>query len=112
MNLLSIKNKWKFKRDILSHKGVSLFLKRVSKLFPTHYSDFVYPNTSDLNSLHSILKSNQVVEAKFSNIILQDIIKEHTEEVLDLTFLFYKNCFKIFFTFSWIFDFLFSFILH
>jgi hypothetical protein len=56
----------------------------------THYSDFIYPNTSDLNSLHTILKSNPVVEAKFSNIILQDIIKEHTEEVLDLTFYFIK----------------------
>jgi hypothetical protein len=56
----------------------------------THYSNFIYPNTSDLNSLHSILKSNPTVEARFSNIILQDIIKEYTEEALDITFKFLR----------------------
>jgi hypothetical protein len=51
----------------------------------THYSDFIYLNRTDLNTLHSILIDNPVVESKFSNIVLQDIIKNHTNEIADVT---------------------------
>jgi hypothetical protein len=61
----------------------------------THYSDFIYLNRTDLNTLHSILIDNPVVESKFSNIVLQDIIKNHTNEVIDVTWKFLRITCKL-----------------
>jgi hypothetical protein len=61
----------------------------------THYSDFISLNRTDLNTLHSILIDNPVVESKFSNIVLQDIIKNHTNEIADVTWQFLRKACKL-----------------
>lgn len=45
--------------------------------------------------LHNILKSDEIAETRFSSVILQDIIKEHTQEVIDVTHPFIRLAAKI-----------------
>lgn len=60
-----------------------------------HYSNFIYNTESDLKSLHQILNTNPLLEARFSQIVLQDIIKEHTEEVMEVTHPFIRLAAKL-----------------
>jgi hypothetical protein len=48
-----------------------------------------------MNTLHDILRSDHVVEARFVNIVLQDIIKSHTNEVIDVNLKFIKIAGKL-----------------
>ena len=61
----------------------------------THYSDFINSDTIDSNSLQIILRDNPNLDSKFSNIVLQSIIKDHTEEVIDVSLKFIKLAGKL-----------------
>lgn len=60
-----------------------------------HFKDFVYPSTPDMISLHTILESNHSVSSKFSSMIIQDVIREHTNTVTDITSTIFKKIFKL-----------------
>jgi len=61
----------------------------------TNYQDFIHSSSQEMVSLHNILDSNPVVGSKFSSLVLQDMIRDHSEVMVDVTYKLLKTVFKL-----------------
>ena len=65
------------------------------KLGIINYTDYIYNISSDMQSLNLILKQNNYLESKTSNLILADIIHQHSQLFYDCGEEVLKRVFKL-----------------
>lgn len=65
----------------------------------THYQEFIYPSLAQrpqkMVTFHEILESNPLVSSKFTGLVLQDMIRDHSEITVDVTYKLLKTVFKL-----------------
>jgi hypothetical protein len=74
----------------------------INQLYQVHgisnYRDFIYPSlaqsSQDMAKLTNILASNSDVDSRFTSLVFQDMIRDHSENVLNLSHKFIKSAFK------------------
>jgi len=71
----------------------------------THYREFIYPSLAphpqERITFHKRLEANPIVSSKFTGLVLQDMIIDHTEVVVDVTYKLLKEFFSLSFLFHW-----------